>query len=63
MGLSEFCIVEDGVISLRYIQPVCPICGMEKPFDERKFIKVYGMCQTCDESRNQILLWDEEEKP
>lgn len=56
MGLAEFCIVEDGLIRLRYDYPSCPVCQGERPFDERSFIKVHGMCRPCDaENRPAIF--------
>ena len=53
---DEDALKEEGVLRLRRIYPRCPVCNEERPYDERKFISVYGMCQRCDE-RIRPAIW------
>ena len=63
MSLAEFCIVEDGVLRLRYDYPLCPVCNGERPFDERNFIRKMGCCRPCDtENRPALFRKGEEER-
>ncbi len=41
-------LIEYGILRLKNIRPHCPLCDREQPFEDRKFISLYGMCQPCD---------------
>ena len=53
---DEDALKEEGILRLRRIYPRCPLCNEERPYDERKFISVAGMCQRCDE-RIRPAIW------
>lgn len=51
MSLAEFIdmdeFLENRVLTLKYISPVCPRCHRECPQGERHYINVYGSCENC----------------
>lgn len=53
MSLDEFTILENGVITFRYVFPICPVCYREQPQKDRQFLAVFQCCQTCFDNRNQ----------
>lgn len=53
--------LKNGVLTLRFHWPLCPACHRERPFGERAFIRIYGMCQEC-ESQNRPALYRKGER-
>ncbi len=53
MLFDESHLKERLVIALREVRPVCPVCNRESPFEDRQFIKLFGMCQYCNELREE----------
>ena len=46
--LSSLLNPETGVISLEHRFPRCPVCDGQKEYSERLFIRLNGMCQSCE---------------
>ena len=52
---AELLDPETGVIRLRQIFPVCPLCNRQRDYPERRFILIFGHCHKCEDMRKRVL--------